>query len=93
MNESHLLAATLVCLALAACSTAPNGADAKAELQRDAAASLTSSRAHDSALAEAVRGSVGYAVFLKVGKAAMGVGGSSNLVEGGRLVFLSKLGH
>ncbi|MCC6409189.1 MAG: lipid-binding SYLF domain-containing protein [Planctomycetes bacterium] len=76
MNKAHLLATTLVCLALAACSTAPKGADAKAELQRDAAATLTTSRAHDPELAEALRNCAGYAVFPKVGKAAMGVGGA-----------------
>jgi lipid-binding SYLF domain-containing protein len=89
MSKLHLLAATLACLVFAACSTAPRSAEGKADIRQEAEVTVARAQARDASLAAAVRDSAGYAVFPKIGKAAVGVGGAYGkgvLYENGRVV-------
>ena len=89
MTQIHLVAAMIACHASAACSTAPKSAEGKADIPREADTTIARSQERDSKLADAVRTSAGYAVFPKIGKAALGVGGvygKGTLYEHGTMV-------
>ncbi|HUG98143.1 MAG TPA: YSC84-related protein [Gammaproteobacteria bacterium] len=84
-----VLAGALVALAVGACATAPVTVEGKADIEADAAKTLTAARAADPTLVPILNASAGYAVFPKVGKAAAGVGGAYGrgvLYERGRAV-------
>lgn len=63
-------------LLLTACSTAPKSQEAKNELGSQAALVLEQAKKNDPNLVDILRNSVGFAVFPKVGKGAVGVGGA-----------------
>jgi len=76
-------------LALGACSTAPQSAEGKADIQKDAATALAKAKQTDPTLTPVLRDAAGYAVFPSVGKGAAGVGGAYGkgvLYERGRVV-------
>ena len=84
-----VLAAALVALALGACATAPVSVEGKADIEKDAAATLTAAKAADPTLGPVFNAAAGYAVFPTVGKAAAGLGGAYGkgvLYERGRAV-------
>jgi lipid-binding SYLF domain-containing protein len=84
-----VLAGTVVALALGACATAPVTVEGKADIEKDAAATLTAAKAADPTLVPVFNSSAGYAVFPTVGKAAAGLGGAYGkgvLYQGGRAV-------
>jgi len=61
---------------LVGCSTAPESAAGKAEIQDSAALALSKAERNDSSLAARLHTAAGYAVFPTVGKGAIGVGGA-----------------
>ncbi len=63
-------------LTLAACSTAPETAQGKADIERDAATALAKAKATDPTLVNVFNTAAGYAVFPSVGKGAAGFGGA-----------------
>jgi lipid-binding SYLF domain-containing protein len=71
-----LVAATAVTFSLSACSTAPQSAEAKTDIRQDSNAALARAKADDPTMAKVIHDAYGYAVFPKVGKAAVGVGGA-----------------
>lgn len=84
-----VLAGTVVALVLGACATAPVTVEGKADIEKDAAKTLSAAKAADPTLGTVLNSSAGYAVFPTVGKAAVGVGGAYGkgvLYEGGRAV-------
>jgi lipid-binding SYLF domain-containing protein len=83
------LAGAVIALGLGACATAPVSVEGKADIEKDAATTLSAARAADPSLGPVLNSSAGYAVFPKVGKAAAGVGGAYGkgvLYERGRAV-------
>lgn len=89
MRRMHILATTVACLALMACTTAPKTAEGRADIQEEADEALSSAQARDASFAGAMRSSAGYAVFPTVGKGAAGVGGAYGkgvLYEDGQMV-------
>jgi lipid-binding SYLF domain-containing protein len=82
-------AAMVGLLTLAACSTAPETAQGKADIERDAAAALAKAKVTDPTLVNVFNTAAGYAVFPSVGKGAAGFGGAYGkgvLYERGRAV-------
>lgn len=88
MLKSTLLIAFLtVTLGLPACSTAPSTSEGKVDIRQEADEALAKAKANDPSLARFLDSAVGYAVFPKVGKGAVGVGGAYGrgvLYEAGR---------
>jgi lipid-binding SYLF domain-containing protein len=77
--HTFLFAATLACAALTtftACHTAPSSSKGKAELIEKADASVSRAESRDANFKKRCHDSAGYAVFPKVGKGAVGVGGA-----------------
>ncbi len=68
--------AILVISAISACMTAPRGVEEKITLKNDADAALARAQAADPTLTHLISGSHGYAVFPKVGKGGIGLGGA-----------------
>jgi lipid-binding SYLF domain-containing protein len=86
---TFVLAGAVVALALGACATAPVSVEGKADIEKDAAATLAAAKSADPTLAPVFNSSAGYAVFPTVGKAAAGFGGAYGrgvLYERGRAV-------
>ena len=75
-KAAYAVAGLTAFLSLAACSTAPHGAEAKADLRHDSAEALQQARQNDPTLDTFLRNSAGHAVFPSVGKGAVGVGGA-----------------
>lgn len=76
-------------LSLPACSTAPDTAKGKADIEEDAAAALAKAQQTDPTLSSIFNAAAGYAVFPSVGKGAVGIGGAYGkgvLYERGRAV-------
>lgn len=71
-----LALAMFVALLLSGCSTAPKTAEERAELEREATASLAKAKTNDPTLAGFINPAPGYAVFPTVGKGAIGIGGA-----------------
>lgn len=83
------LTGTVFVLLLAACATAPVSVEGKAEIEKEASKTLNAAMTADPTLEPVLNASTGYAVFPKVSKAAVGVGGAYGkgvLYEGGRAV-------
>jgi lipid-binding SYLF domain-containing protein len=77
--RTHLALASLAAaaaLTFAACSTAPDTATDKADLQARAASAVARAKQSDPTIAEHLRKAAGYAVFPAIGKGAVGVGGA-----------------
>jgi lipid-binding SYLF domain-containing protein len=87
-----LLAATLACagvIAFTSCNTAPSSSKGKAEIVEKADAAVERAESRDASFKKRCNEAAGYAVFPKVGKGAVGVGGAYGkgvLYEDGRAV-------
>ena len=87
--QPFLIAATAVCAVLTACQTAPRTAEGKAEIIEDAEAAVDRAETLDSDFRQTCEDSIAYAVFPKIGKGGVGVGGAYGkgvLYEHGRVV-------
>jgi len=86
---SLLLAATTASLAMTACSTAPSSTAGRTEIRQDSNAAMVKAKADDPTMAKVFNDAHGSAVFPKVGKGAVGVGGAYGkgvLFQGGQIV-------
>jgi lipid-binding SYLF domain-containing protein len=84
-----LFVAALACAAVTACHTAPTSSQGKAEIIEKSDAAVERAKMHDMNFKNMCNDSVAYAVFPKVGKGAVGVGGAYGkgvLYEDGRPV-------
>lgn len=91
--HAHKLTATLAgiisLVTLAACATAPETTEGKAELRHTSAETLAKAQQNDPTLQSFIRNSAGYAVFPTIGKGAIGVGGAygkGDLYQNGMVV-------
>jgi len=76
-------------LALTACSTAPKTAAGKTYIESEAATAIRTAKSTDPSLGKTLKNTAGYAVFPKVGKGAVGIGGAYGkgvLYENGKVV-------
>jgi len=81
-------ASLLLLFAAIGCSTAPDTAEGKADLESRAAAALSQAETADPTLTSLLAGSAGYAVFPSVGKGGLIAGGAYGkgvLYENGRV--------
>lgn len=62
--------------ALTACSTAPDTAEGRAAIRREATNSLSTAQRNDPSLKTLIGQAVGHAVFPTIGKGAIGIGGA-----------------
>lgn len=76
LKTSLSLGVAAYALALGACSTAPKSAEGKDDIERDAAVAIDKAQESDSTLKPILDDAAGYAVFPKIGKGAIGVGGA-----------------
>lgn len=74
--QCHLLAAVAVAIALTGCGTTPQTAQGKVDIRRDSELVLAQAKVSDPSMATVCRDAYGTAVFPKVGKGAVGVGGA-----------------
>lgn len=91
MSRSQLLflAAAPFSLALAGCLTAPKSTEGKADIRKDSDVALVQAKASDPSMTKVFGDAYGSAVFPKVGKGAVGVGGAYGkgvLYRDGRMV-------
>jgi lipid-binding SYLF domain-containing protein len=88
--HSILIAAALGCApAFTACHTAPSSAQGKSEIVEKSEAAVERARSHDMDFKNLCADSIAYAVFPKVTKGAVGVGGAYGkgvLYEDGRAI-------
>lgn len=87
--QPFLFAAALVCAGLTACHTSPQTSKGKAEIVEKSDMALERAQSRDTDFKALCHDSAGYAVFPKVGKGAVGVGGAYGkgvLYENGRVV-------
>ena len=87
--QSFFVAAAIACVGLTACHTAPTSDKGKAEIIEKSDAAVARAESRDMNFKNLCESSVGYAVFPKVGKGAVGVGGAYGkgvLYENGRPV-------
>jgi lipid-binding SYLF domain-containing protein len=73
---SLILAAAAASLALNACSTAPRSTEGKADIRQDSDGAVVKAKANDPTMTKVFNDAHGSAVFPKVGKGAVGVGGA-----------------
>lgn len=88
-RSAFLFAALFTATFLAACATAPKTDTERARLERNARDVVMTAQEKDPTLQRLLAGSAGYAVFPKVGKGGMGVGGAYGrgvLFENGAIV-------
>src|SRR5262245_11009193 len=88
---SVLCAASIAALPLAACSSTPTpkSSEKQADVKSDAQSALSKAKTQDPTLGEVLDNSVAYAVFPKVGKGGVGVGGAYGrgvFYENGKMV-------
>jgi lipid-binding SYLF domain-containing protein len=78
MNTKTFLlsSAGLILLTLGACTTAPKSAEGKADIVKDADRVLAKAPRNEPAVDKVLKDAYGIAVFPKVGKGAVGVGGA-----------------
>lgn len=72
-----------------ACSTAPDSTAGKAEIRQEADTAVNKAKSQDAGLAATLNSAHAYAVFPKVGKGAVGVGGAYGkgvVYKGGRAI-------
>jgi lipid-binding SYLF domain-containing protein len=70
------LAAIVTTVLFDACATAPKSAEGKADIRQDSDQALVKAKASDPSIAQLIQGAHGSAVFPKIGKGAVGVGGA-----------------
>ncbi|MGH7133628.1 MAG: YSC84-related protein [Phycisphaerales bacterium] len=75
-RNSFLAVGLVSTMVLASCATAPETEVGKSDLERDAAAALAKAEGTDATLDLFLRNAAGYAVFPKIGKGAVGIGGA-----------------
>ena len=87
---SLLLAAGVGCtLTMPSCATAPSTVEGKMKIEDEADAAIARGKRNDPTLANAMSGTVGYAVFPTIGKGGIGVGGAYGkgvVYDGGLIV-------
>lgn len=86
---SFMAAALTASLAFTACSTAPRSAEAREDIMLESDVALVKAKANDPTMAKVLDDAHGSAVFPKVGKGAVGVGGAYGkgvLFHDGRIV-------
>ena len=71
-----LRTATAASVALTACSTAPESVDGRAAIRRDSSIAVGKVQANDPTMSKVLDDAHGSAVFPKIGKGAIGVGGA-----------------
>lgn len=71
-----LAALSAAALSLGACATAPSSKQGKADIQAEAAATLSKAKTKDASLDKQLKNAAGYAVFPSIGKGAIGIGGA-----------------
>jgi lipid-binding SYLF domain-containing protein len=76
MSVMGLAACVISVLALSGCSTAPETAEGKADIEQEASAALAKAKTTDPSLVPVFDSAAGYAVFPSVGKGAAGIGGA-----------------
>ncbi len=76
MSRVFAITTCVVCIALAACNTAPKSEQGKADKRDEAAVALAKAERNDPTLSTLLRDAKGYAVFPTVGKGAAGIGGA-----------------
>lgn len=76
MNRLFAITTLLVSLAFVGCTTAPKSEQGKTDKRDEAAAALSKAERNDPTLSPVLRDAKGYAVFPKIGKGAVGVGGA-----------------
>lgn len=74
--QSHLLATVAVALALTGCAASPRTAQGKVDIRKESDVALVQAKASDPSMTKVCRDAYGTAVFPKVGKGAIGVGGA-----------------
>ena len=87
--NSLFFAATVASLALTACRTASRSPDERAEVRKDSDVALVTAKASDPTMTDVFEAAHGSAVFPKIGKGAVGVGGAYGkgvLYQGDRIV-------
>ncbi len=62
--------------AMTACSTAPDTAEGRTAIRRDATSTLSTAERNDPSLKTLIDKSIGHAVFPTIGKGAIGIGGA-----------------
>ncbi len=76
-NKAIILAiGVITAFVLSACSTAPKSETGKTQLEADAKAAVSLAQKSDPSLTNWLSTSAGYAVFPKIGKGAIGIGGA-----------------
>lgn len=84
-----LAVSVLMLLTGAACSTAPETREGKAEMRRTSAEALNQAQQNDPSLRNLIEASAGCAVFPSIGKGAVGIGGAygkGDLYQNGAVV-------
>lgn len=84
-----LVAASACSIAVTGCKTAPSSTEGKAEVQKDSDAALVKAKTNDPTVTNVFQAAHGSAVFPKIGKGAVGVGGAYGkgvLYQGGQVV-------
>jgi lipid-binding SYLF domain-containing protein len=88
-NSSLFLAASAASLALIACSTAPKSVEGRTDIRHDSNGAVVRAETNDPTMTKVLNDAHGSAVFPKVGKGAVGVGGAYGkgvLFQGGQIV-------
>lgn len=98
MNVPRLFlsVSSVVLLSLAGCGTSPSSSSDKADLQARASSTLARAKENDPTLTQRLREVPGYAVFPRIGKGAVGVGGAYGrglLYENDQLVGYCDMVH
>lgn len=86
---SLFLAVTAASVALTACSTAPRTAEKREDIRQDSNHALVKAKASDPSMTKVFEDAHGSAVFPKIGKGAVGVGGAYGkgvLFQDGKIV-------
>lgn len=73
---SLFITATAVSLVLSACSTAPRSVEGRADIRQDSDGAVIKAKANDPSMTKVLNDAHGSAVFPKIGKGAVGVGGA-----------------
>jgi lipid-binding SYLF domain-containing protein len=76
LKHASLALGVTCLLALAACTTAPDTHEGKADLRRSSAEAISQAEQNDPSLADVMRTAAGSAVFPSIGKGAIGIGGA-----------------
>lgn len=76
MRVTFLVVGVIGLAMMAGCATAPRSVQGKADIEQEAARALAKAQKSDPTLVKVLDQAAGYAVFPKVGKGAVGIGGA-----------------